>query len=179
MTEGSPESGNETRDSRKNSKQNPDESPNSEPEFDGGNNRNNGSTSEAGSYSEPDETPTKEYDKEKLQDFFKKKGTVEILAQLAEGPKRFSVIDDALTVSHGTVANRLTDGIKLDLWREYITYPDDGGKIKLYELEPEAEHLAMVAKEENIDETTEQKRAAYAQHEAAISNFRNRIKSDE
>ena len=126
----------------------------------------------------PEEIPTKEFDKEVLLDFFSKKGPIEILAQLADGPKRFTGINDALTVSHGTVANRLTEGIKLNLWREYITYPDEGGKIKLYELEPEAEPLAEIAIEESIDKTTEQKRKAYENHDAALTNVRDRITSD-
>jgi len=93
-----------------------------------------GDESEApvGSYAEPDDNAEDDLDTTKLRDFFEKKGAVEILAQLADGPKRFGEIDDALVVSHGTISTRLTEGAKLGLWREFITYPDDGGKIKLY-----------------------------------------------
>lgn len=137
------------------------------------------SESDIGSYSKPEATPAKKLNEDEIQDFFNKKGAIEILAQLADGPKRFSEIDNALVVSHGTVANRLTKGVKLNLWREYFSYPDDGGKIKLYELEPEAEYFAEITKEEEIDKTTERKQAVHKKHEQAVSNFQDRIKRNE
>lgn len=153
------------------------DSPGSEPDtIDTGVQKNDESDIEP--YSEPDATPEKELDQDALRDLLTKKGTIEILAQLADGPKRFSEVDNALTVSHGTVATRLTEGIKRNLWHEYITYPDEGGKVKLYELKPEAEDLARIAIDENIDKTTEQKRKAYEEHDAALSNVRDRITSD-
>ncbi len=130
-----------------------------------------------GTYAEPDDTTGAYLNTEQVRDFFEKKGAVEILAQLADGSKRFSEIDEALVVSHGTVATRLTDGAKLGLWREFMTYPDDGGKIKLYELAPEAQPLATVAKDENISQTTEQLRQANEQHADAIENFRDKIQT--
>ncbi len=127
------------------------------------------------SHTEPDEIPERDLDRKKINDFFEKKGAVEILAQLAEEPKRFSQIDNALVVSHGTIANRLTDGVKLNLWKEYFHYPDDGGKIKLYQLNPEAQDLAKIAQHENIAETMEHKRQATEQHDEAVSNFQDKI----
>jgi DNA-binding HxlR family transcriptional regulator len=123
----------------------------------------------------PDHEPENEIDHQKVRDFFQKKGAVEILAQLADGPKRFSEIDDALVVSHGTVASRLTEGAKTGLWKEYFQYPDDGGKIKLYQLNPEAEDFADIAQHNNIAETTERKRQATEQHADAVSNFQDEI----
>lgn len=128
-----------------------------------------------GSYAEPDDNIGADLNTAKVRDFFEKKGAVEILAQLADGSKRFSEIDEALVVSHGTIATRLTDGAKLGLWREFMTYPDDGGKIKLYELVPDAQHLAAIAEDETISQTTEQLRQANKQHAEAVSNFRDRI----
>jgi len=78
-------------------------------------------------------------------------------------------------VSHGTIATRLTDGAKLGLWREFMTYPDDGGKIKLYELVPGAQHLAALTEDENIGQTTKQLRQAHEQHADAVTNFRDKI----
>jgi DNA-binding HxlR family transcriptional regulator len=132
-----------------------------------------------GAYPEPDDPVTEELDQDKIEAFFNKKGAVEILAQLADGPKRFNAINSALVASHGTVANRLTEGAKLGLWGEYITYPDDGGKIKLYELESEAEQLVTLAESTDIAELTERKRQAYTQHKEALSNFRDQLTSDE
>lgn len=130
-----------------------------------------------GSYAEPDDNIGADLKTAKVRDFFEKKGAVEILAQLADGSKRFSEIDEALVVSHGTIATRLTDGAKLGLWREFMTYPDDGGKIKLYELVPDAQHLAAIAEDENISQTTEQLRQANEQHADAIANFRDKIQT--
>jgi len=127
------------------------------------------------SHTEPDEVPERELDDKKIIDFFGKKGAVEILAQLADGPKRFNEIDGALVVSHGTVASRLTEGARIGLWAEYFQYPDDGGKIKLYQLNSEAKELAKKAQEENIAETTERKRQATEQHDKAVSNFQDEI----
>jgi len=134
---------------------------------------------DAGPYTQPDEVPERELDNKKILDFFQKKGAVEILAQLADEPKRFSEIDDALVVSHGTVASRLTEGAKTGLWKEYFHYPDDGGKIKLYQLNPEAKELAKRAQEENVAETTECKRKATEQHDKAVSNFQKGITPDD
>lgn len=130
--------------------------------------------SNIGSHAAPEDTPDKEIDEEELREFLEMKGAVEILAQLADGPKQFSEINDALVVSHGTIATRLTDGAKLGLWKEYITYPDDGGKIKLYELEAEAQPLAKIAQDENISNTTEQRKQANEQHADAVSNFHDK-----
>lgn len=132
-----------------------------------------------GYYAEPDDSIRADLDTAKIRDLFEKKGAVEILAQLADGPKRFSGIDDALAVSHGTISTRLTEGAKLGLWREFITYPDDGGKIKLYELEPDAQHFAAIAEDENISQTTEQRRQANEEHAAAVSNFQDKLQTVE
>ncbi|WP_246998031.1 hypothetical protein [Halosolutus gelatinilyticus] len=136
-----------------------------------------GADTHVGSYAEPDGNTGADLNTVKVRDFFEKKGAVEILAQLADGSKRFSEIDEALVVSHGTIATRLTDGAKLGLWREFMTYPDDGGKIKLYELVPDAQHLAVIAEDENISQTTEQLRQANEQHADAIANFRDKIQT--
>jgi len=143
-----------------------------------GENKNN-KEDNIGEYPEPDDLVTKELDQDKIEAFFNKKGAVEILAQLADGPKRFSAINSALVASHGTVANRLTEGAKLGLWGEYISYPDDGGKIKLYELESEAEQLVTLAESTDIAELTERKRQAYTHQKEALSNFRDQLTSDE
>ena len=132
-----------------------------------------------GSYAEPDDSVKDDLDTAKVRDFFEKKGAVEILAQLADDPKRFGEIDDALVVSHGTISTRLTEGAKLGLWREFIMYPDDGGKIKLYELEPAAQQFAAIAEDENISQTTEQLREANEQHAAAVSNFQDKLQPEE
>jgi DNA-binding HxlR family transcriptional regulator len=130
--------------------------------------------SSIGVYAAPEDTSEKEIDEEELREFLEMKGAVEILAQLADEPKQFSKIDDALVVSHGTIATRLTDGAKLGLWREYMIYPDDGGKIKLYQLTPEARPFAEIAQDENISDTTEQLKQANKQHTDAISNFHDK-----
>lgn len=132
-----------------------------------------------GSYAEPDDSVKDDLDTAKVRDFFEKKGAVEILAQLADDPKRFGEIDDALVVSHGTISTRLTEGAKLGLWREFIMYPDDGGKIKLYELEPAAQQFAAIAEDENISQTTEQRREANEQHATAVSNFQDKLQPEE
>ena len=131
-----------------------------------------------GAYAAPEDTPDKEIDEEELKEFLEMKGAVEILAQLADEPKQFSEINDALVVSHGTIATRLTDGAKLGLWKEYMIYPDDSGKVKLYQLTPEARPFAEIAQDENINDTTEQLKQANKQHADAISNFHDKAFTD-
>ena len=134
--------------------------------------------SSIGAYAAPEDTSEKEIDEEELREFLEMKGAIEILAQLADEPKQFSEIDDALVVSHGTIATRLTDGAKLGLWKEYMIYPDDGGKIKLYQLTPEARPFAEIAQDEDISDTTEKLKQANKQHADAISNFHDKAFSN-
>lgn len=134
-----------------------------------------GSTnSETSTYGDQDFGPVRALAEEELA-YLQKKGAVEILAQLADGPKRFSEINDALVISHGTVATRLTEGAKIDLLNEEIHYPDEGGKQKLYELTPTRRMLADWATDHNIDETTEQRKKAKERHETALSEFQNEV----
>lgn len=137
------------------------------------------SESPVGSYEEPDGSVDDDLDIAEVSDFFEKKGAAEILAQLADGPKRFGEIDDALVVSHGTISTRLTKGAKLGIWAEYISYPEDGGKIKLYELESSAKRFAAIAEDANIRQTTEQLREANEKHAAAVSNFQEKVQLEE
>jgi hypothetical protein len=55
-----------------------------------------------------------------------------------------------------------------------MIYPDDGGKIKLYQLTPEARPFAEIAQDENISDTTEQLKQANKQHADAISDFHDK-----
>ena len=153
--------------------------PEQQPDLDEGADKEEMDGANFGNYPEPEQTSTEDLDKTEVVEFFEKKGAVEILAQLANGPKRFSEINDALATSHGTISTRLTKGVKLGLWEEYFWYPDEGSKVKLYQLKPAAEHLAEIAKEENIDETTERKRKINQQHSDAVSNFQDEIKTDD
>jgi len=134
---------------------------------------------EIGAYTPPDQPNRNALDKEEIKNFFEKKASVDILAQLSGGPKRFYEIDTAIVASHGTIANRLTEGAKLGLWEEYFQYPDDGGKTKLYDLTSAAKHLAELTEEENIRETTEQLRDIDQRHTDAVATFRDKIKGDD
>lgn len=149
--------------------------PKSEPELEDGVGIDDDTDPEIGTYSEPDQVNSENLEKDEIKKFFEKKGAVEILAQLSDGPKRFSEIDTKIVASHGTISSRLTEGAKLGLWSEYFRYPDDGGKTKLYELSPAAESLADIAEEENIRETTEQLREIDQRHTDAVATFRDKI----
>lgn len=142
-----------------------------QPELSNGMSDEGDGDSPIGAYPPPEHTSDKEIDEEELREFLNMKGAVEILAQLADEPKQFGEINDALVVSHGTIATRLTDGAKLGLWKEYMIYPDDSGKTKLYQLTPEAQPFAEIAQDKNISNTTEQLKQANKQHADAISNF--------
>lgn len=110
-----------------------------------------------------------------VQALLKKKGTPEILTQLADEPKRFGEINRALHLSHGTVSKRLNEGARLKLWTEEIRYPSEGGKEKRYQLTDDGRSLAKLAKDENIGETTKQMREVSRQHADAVANFQNRV----
>lgn len=125
----------------------------------------------------PPDTASSELDVQKAETLLHKKGAVEILVLLADGPKQFTEINDTLTISRATVSDRLSAGGGL-LWGEYISYTDDDDKVKLYQLSPEAEYLAELALEERIDETAESLRRAKRQHEHALASFRDRVSSE-
>lgn len=108
---------------------------------------------------------------EKELDFLRKKGAVQILPLLADGPKQFSEINNAVTVSKGTVSTRLTEGAKIGLWKEEFRYPNDGGKIKQYKIQPRLHFLAELAKRKNIGQLTEERRKARQQYDAAVDSF--------
>jgi DNA-binding HxlR family transcriptional regulator len=153
--------------------------PQNEPELDDSVGISDENDSGTGANTPPDKTNSETFDKEEINDFFEKKAAVEILAQLSDGPKRFNEIDTAIVASHGTISSRLTEGAKLGLWDEYFQYPDDGGKTKLYDLTPAAKHLAELAEEKNIRETTEQLREIDQRHANAVSAFRDKVQADD
>lgn len=129
-------------------------------------------------YPNQDLGPVETLNEEEL-DFLNKKGAVQILPLLADGPKQFSEINNAVTVSKGTVSTRLTEGAKLGLWSEEFRYPDDGGKIKQYKLQPYARPLGDIAKAKDIPELAEEQRKARQQYDAAVDSFLDEIRPEE
>jgi hypothetical protein len=63
----------------------------------------------------------------------------------------------------------------LGLLTEEIHYPDEGGKIKLYELTSPGRTYATIAINHEIDQTTEQRKDAKERHEAALAEFQEEI----
>lgn len=125
---------------------------------------------------EPDVTTTTPRTLDDLEtadivEFLSRKGTIEVLVELSDGPKRFKEINDAVIASQGTVSKRLTEGARLKLWAEYFSYPDEGGKLKLYQLTPAGETLADLAIANNLDKTTKTRQRAEVEHDTAVSEF--------
>lgn len=138
----------------------------------------NEEATEASPYANQEQKPIEVLGEEEL-DFLNEKGAVQILPQLADGPKQFSEINNALTVSQGTVSTRLTEGAKLGLWTEEFHYPDEGGKLKQYKLQPYAQPLADIAKAKNIAQLAEEHRKARKEYESGVDDFFDEIKPRE
>lgn len=128
----------------------------------------------SGEYPEPD---PKDIDRHDVQEFLEKKAAVEILSQLATGPKEFNEIESALTASHGTIASRLTEGARIGLWLEEFQYPQDGGKTKLYFLNPAARDLAVAAVDIEIPQTNHYLSEIADLHEEKLDEFRSTVES--
>ena len=74
------------------------------------------------------------FDAEGVSDFseyLSKKGTIEILSEIADSPKTFSELEERINVSPATLSRRLEEGVELGVLREEIDYRDSG-KAKVY-----------------------------------------------
>lgn len=128
-----------------------------------------------------DYTTQNPLDTDGLEDFFSKKGAIEVLILLAENPKPFQRINDMLPVSRTTVSKRLSEGVSHGLWGEEIIYFDNDKRIKLYRLDTEATDIADIVREKNAYETYMKYFRAKSDYEEEISNIKREIiqKSDE
>jgi DNA-binding Lrp family transcriptional regulator len=72
-------------------------------------------------------------DSKEVKGFFSKKGAVEMLLFLGDGPKPFETLDNLMTVSRSTVSNRLTEASKIGIISEETVYLPDK-KVRPYRL---------------------------------------------
>lgn len=114
-------------------------------------------------------------DEGRLDDFFSKKGAIEVLILLAENPKPFKRINDLIPASQTTVSKRLSEGVSLGLWGEDVLYFDDNKRVNLYRLDAEANKIADVVREKEGYETYMQYLRAKNNFEEASSEIKNKI----
>ena len=66
-------------------------------------------------------------------DFLEGKGTLHIIADLGESPKRFVDLEERIPISTSTLNDRLKEGIRLDAWEQTRVVVEDGDR-KVYRL---------------------------------------------
>lgn len=93
-------------------------------------------------------------EKDKMRSLFQtsRKGSIEILVQLGEGPKRFSEFKPVIPISTSTLSRRLKEGVKDGVWEQSLEEQDDGSSVKIYELTEKGEKFYEVAEELEIPE---------------------------
>lgn len=93
-------------------------------------------------------------EKEEMRSVFQtsRKGSIEILVQLGDGPKRFSEIKPVIPISTSTLSRRLKEGVKDGVWEQSLEEQDDGSSVKMYELTQKGEEFYEVAEELDLPE---------------------------
>lgn len=122
-----------------------------------------------------DYTTQNPLDTDGLEDFFSKKGAIEVMILLTENPAPFKRINDLIPASRTTVSRRLSEGVSLGLWGEDILYINDNKRIKLYRLDAKANEVAEVIREKNAYQTYMQYYGAKSDYEEVSSKIKEDV----
>lgn len=96
-----------------------------------------------------------DFNPDKVNGFFSKKGAVEVILFLGDGPKPFETLNDLMTVSRSTVSNRVTEASKIGLVSEETIYlPDE--KVRPYRLSIVGRFCVDIANEVGVSEAFEE-----------------------
>ena len=83
-------------------------------------------------------------------DFLQRKGALEILVDIGDGPKRHTDLREKLLMSSSTIHERLTTGMQLDLWKQSLQEQPSGVSAKVYELTDLGLEVWDAAKKEDL-----------------------------
>lgn len=110
--------------------------------------------------------------------FLAKKGALEVILLLADGPKTFEKLDDLSTVSRSTVSNRLTEASKIALVGQDTIYIKGDKKVRPYRLGIMGLICVEKANESGISKIFEKLYDARVEYRNKLPEFENRIDSE-
>lgn len=111
----------------------------------------------------------------KIPGFFSKKGALEMLLMLADGPKTFETLDDIMTVSRSTVSNRLTEASKIGLIGEDTIYLTGDKKVRPYRLGVVGLLCVEIANQCGVSDTFKEWYEARKKHREKLLDFDKEI----
>jgi len=111
-------------------------------------------------------------------EFLEAKGTLHIVAELGESPKRFIDLEERIPISTSTLDNRLKGGIRLDAW-ELTREVDEEGDRKVYRLTSRGRNVYRGLEHNGGVEASRKAREHLATLEEARREFIQRLSEDE
>jgi DNA-binding Lrp family transcriptional regulator len=113
-------------------------------------------------------------DPKEVNGFFSKKGAVEMLLFLGDGPKPFETLNKVMTVSRSTVSNRLTEASKIGIISEETVYLPDK-KVRPYRLNLTGLLCMDIANKCGISQAFEQWYESRERYRNKIVEFNNEV----
>lgn len=110
-----------------------------------------------------------------LETFLSKKAADEIFVLLYEDSHTFTEIVQHVAASKPTIADRLKEGVEMDLWHEVIEYPDEGPKRKEYTMKPTIREGISAERVDQLKQAIHQRKAAVTRHQDVISEFDDHV----
>lgn len=110
-------------------------------------------------------------------DFLKGKGTLHIIAELGEGPKRFVDLEERIPISTSTLNDRLKEGIRLDAW-ELTRVVEEEGDRKVYRLDSSGRNVYRGLEHNGGVEASRKAREHLATLEEVRQEFIERISEE-
>lgn len=103
--------------------------------------------------------------------FIERKGALEVLFEVGTGGKRFTDIEENVSISSATLSNRLKEGKVAGLWKEELEELEDGSAHRVYVLSPTGRELFEKAKELDLPELIDQRHELEAEYEQRIAEL--------
>jgi DNA-binding HxlR family transcriptional regulator len=111
-------------------------------------------------------------------EFLKGKGTLHIVTELGESPKRFIDLEEQIPISTSTLDNRLKEGIRLDAWELTRTVDKEGDR-KVYRLTSSGRNVYRGLEHNGGVEASHKARKHLATLEEAKRQFVERLREEE
>ena len=77
-------------------------------------------------------------DQESFANFLERQDTIHLIVDIGVEPRRYSDLAERVSIKESALSNRLTTGVKLDVWRKDIVETVDGDE-RVYRLDKTGE----------------------------------------
>lgn len=114
---------------------------------------------------------------EELIDFLEREGSLHIIADLGEEPWRFTDLEERIPISTSTLANRLEEGVRLNLF-ELDRVVDEDSDRKVYQLTTSGRNAYKGLEHHGGVEASRKTREGQATLEEVQQLFADRIRAD-